>query len=43
MPIGEAYRKQAALLIKTVSFVATEEAFALKGVTTTRDARARNR
>ena len=33
MPIGEAYRKQAALLIKTLPFVAAEKAFALKGGT----------
>jgi hypothetical protein len=33
MPIGESYRKQAALLIKTLPFVAAEKAFALKGGT----------
>jgi predicted nucleotidyltransferase component of viral defense system len=33
MPVDEAYRKQAALLIKAVPLVATETAFALKGGT----------
>jgi len=33
MPVGEGYRKQVALLIKTAPFVAAEKAFALKGGT----------
>jgi hypothetical protein len=33
MPVAEAYRKQVALLIKTVPLVAAETAFALKGGT----------
>ena len=33
MPVDEAYRKQAALLIKAVPLVAAETAFALKGGT----------
>src|SRR5215467_9931438 len=33
MPLDEAYRRQAALLIKVVPFVAHETAFALKGGT----------
>ena len=33
MAIAESYRKQAALLIRTVPFVATEKEFALKGGT----------
>jgi predicted nucleotidyltransferase component of viral defense system len=33
MPVAEAYRKQVALLIKTVPLVAAETVFALKGGT----------
>ena len=33
MPVDEAYRKQASLLLKVVPFVASETAFALKGGT----------
>ncbi len=33
MPVDEAYRKQAALLVRTVPFVAAETSFALKGGT----------
>ena len=33
MPLDEAYRRQASLLIKVVPFVATETSFALKGGT----------
>ncbi len=33
MPVDEAYRKQAALLVKIVPLVAAETAFALKGGT----------
>jgi hypothetical protein len=33
MPVDEAYRKQVALLIKTVPLVAPETVFALKGGT----------
>src|SRR5580700_7477794 len=33
MPVAEAYRKQVALLIKTVPLVAAESCFALKGGT----------
>lgn len=33
MPVGEAYRRQAALLVSILPFVAAEKCFALKGGT----------
>ena len=33
MPVGESYRRQAALLVSIVPFVAAEKCFALKGGT----------